>query len=72
MLGRFDAIESLESLTKELGKDQLLRRDVFSAVELISLFVPFLGLLSGDVTTIKHIHVYDHKTKSSTNEAQAD
>jgi hypothetical protein len=45
MLGRFDAIESLESLTKELGKDQLLRRDVFSAVELISHFVPFLGLL---------------------------
>ena len=59
-LGGFDAIESPEGLTKELNKDELLKRDVYSLVERITPFIPFLEFLSGGITTAKH--VYGHKT----------
>ena len=37
-LGGLDAIESPEKLTKELNKDELLKRDVFSLVEKMSIY----------------------------------
>ena len=58
-LGGLDAIESSEELTKELEKDELLKRDVYRVVETISPYIPFVGFLTGGVTTIKH--VYKHK-----------
>ena len=60
-LGGFDAIESPDVLSKELQRDELLKRDVYSLVEKITPFIPFLGILSGGITTAKH--VYDHKSK---------
>ena len=60
-LGGFDAIESPDVLFKELQKDELLKRDVHSLVEKFTPFIPFLGFLSGGITTAKH--VYDHKSK---------
>ena len=60
-MGGFDAIESPDVLSKELQKDELLKRDVYSLVEKITPFIPFLGILSGGITTAKH--VYDHKSK---------
>ena len=59
-LGGLDAIESPEELTNELKKDELLKRDVHSLVERITRFIPFLGFLSGGITTARH--VYGHKT----------
>ena len=61
-LGSLDAIESSEELSKELKKDELLKRDVHSLVERISPYIPFLGILSGGITTTKHI--YGHKSKT--------
>ena len=58
-LGGLDAIESSEELTKELEKDELLRRDVYRVVETLSPYIPFIGFVSGGITTIKH--VYNHK-----------
>ena len=60
-LGGLDAIESPEALSNELKKDELLKRDVYSFVEKVSPYIPLLGILSGGITTAKHI--YDHKTK---------
>ena len=62
-LGGLDATESLEELTNELKKDKLLKRDVYSLVEKISPFIPFLGFLSGGIITAKH--VYDHKKQTT-------
>ena len=59
-LGGLDAIESLEELTNDLKTDELLKRDVHSLVERITTFIPFLGIISGGITTAKH--VYGHKT----------
>ena len=60
-LGGFDAIKSLEELSKELKNDELLKRDVFSLVEKITPYISLLGILSGGITTAKHI--YGHKIK---------
>ena len=62
-LGGLDAIESSEELSKELKKDELLKRDVFSLVEKITPYIPLLGILSGGITTGKHI--YGHKTQNT-------
>ena len=60
-LGGLDAIEDPETLTNELKKDELLKRDVYGLVESLTPYIPFLGILSGGVTTAKH--VYSHKRK---------
>ena len=55
LLGRLEAIESSETLEKELAKDKLLKRDVKFLVEKLTPFLPYLGLLSGAVTVGKHV-----------------
>ena len=62
-LGGLDVIESSEELSKEL-KNELLKRDVFSLVEKITPYIPLLGILSGGITTAKHIYDH-HKTQNS-------
>ena len=69
-LGGLDAIEFPEELTKDLKKDELLKRDVYTLVEKISPFIPFLGFLSGGITTTKH--VYDHKNKQQDENSKED
>ena len=56
-LGGLDAIEKPESLTNELKKDKLLKRDVYSLVESISPYIPFIGIVSGGITTARHIYM---------------
>ena len=58
-LGGLNAIESPEELIQDLGKDELLRRDVYRLVETLSPYIPCIGFLSGGITTAKH--VYNHK-----------
>ena len=52
-----DALGGLD----ELRKDYLLKNYVHNVVERISPYIPFLGFLSGGITTAKH--VYQHKSK---------
>ena len=59
VLGGLNAIESPEELSKELGKDELLKKDVYRIVETLSPYIPFVGFLSGGITTAKHI--YNHR-----------
>ena len=56
-----DAIESSHVLSDELREDDLLKNNVRNVVERISPYIPFLGFLSGGITTAKH--VYEHKSK---------
>ena len=58
-LGGLDAIESSDELIEELRRDELLRKDVCYVVGILSPYIPFIGLLSGGVTTAKHI--YKHR-----------
>ncbi|CAB4009482.1 Hypothetical predicted protein [Paramuricea clavata] len=55
LLGGLNAISDSEELNKELMSDELLRGDVCRAVAMITPYVPFLGILSGGITTVKHI-----------------
>ena len=54
-LGGLDAIESPDEWSNELKEDELLKRDVYSLVEKISPYIPLLGILSGRITTAKHL-----------------
>ena len=69
VLGGLDAIESPEELFKELGKDELLKRDVYHIVETLSPYIPFVGFLSGGITTAKHI--YNHRSVEKSDKADA-
>ena len=53
----------VKSDAHELRIDDLLKSDVIKVVERISPYIPFLGFLSGGITTAKH--VYEHKTKNT-------
>lgn len=55
LLGGLDAVSDPEELTSELGNDELLKRDVYSVVHSITPYLPLLGILSGGITTAKHI-----------------
>ena len=63
-LGGLDAIELPGELSEELRKDELLRRDVYSVVEKLSPYIPFIGILSGGITTAKHIYNHSDTPKS--------
>ena len=62
MLGGLDAVASSEELNNDLQKDGLLKRDVEKIVGYATPFLPFLGLISGGLTTGKH--VYKHTSSS--------
>lgn len=55
MLGGLDAIEDSESLNNELQNDKLLKKDVETIVSQITPFIPLLGIVSGGLTTSKHL-----------------
>ena len=61
-----DGLDAIDVLSDELRKDNLFKKDVQKAVELISPYIPYLGILSGGVTTAKHIHEHSTKDKIST------
>ena len=55
LLGGLDAIESSTELDKELQKDWMLS-DIESIVkQMTPAYLPFLGILSGGITTGKHV-----------------
>ena len=66
VLDGLDAIESPDVLSDELRKDDLFKNDVQKVVELISPYIPYLGILSGGVTTTKRIYEHTNKEKIPT------
>ena len=56
ILSGLDAIESSEALNNELQKDRLLKSDIGTIVRQQTPCVPALGILSGGITTSKHVY----------------
>ena len=50
-----------------MKKDKLLKRDIYSLVESITPYLPFLGILSGGITTARHVYNYKMKAKKQNN-----
>ena len=55
LLGGLDAIENSTEFEKELQKDRMLKSDIESIVKRLTPYLPFLGILSGGITTSKHV-----------------
>ena len=66
ILGGRDAIESSTEFNKELQSDRLLKSDVKSIVRQVMPYIPALGILSGGITTSKHVF-YSHMSKTVNN-----
>jgi hypothetical protein len=49
-------VDSGKELRTELSQDKLFRSDVKSVVGKLSPYVPYLGIVSGEVTTVKHVY----------------
>lgn len=66
MLGGFDAVESSDALNNDLQKDKILKRDIENIVAYATPFLPFLGLISGGLTTGKHVYTHCSSNTSDT------
>ena len=49
-------VDSGNELREELNLDKLFRSDVKSVVAKLSPYGPYLGIVSGGVTTVKHVY----------------
>jgi hypothetical protein len=49
-------VDSGNELREELNQDKLFKSDVKSIVAKLSPYIPYLGIVSGGVTTVKHVY----------------
>jgi hypothetical protein len=49
-------VDSGNELREELNQDKLFKSDVKSVVAKLSPYIPYLGIVSGGVTTVKHVY----------------
>ena len=56
LMEAINMVDSGEELRTELNQDKLFRSDVKSVVAKLSPYVPYLGIVSGGVTTVKHVY----------------
>jgi hypothetical protein len=56
LMEAINMVDSGNELREELNQDKLFRSDVKSVVAKLSPYVPYLGIVSGGVTTVKHVY----------------
>ena len=56
LMEAINMVNSGEALKTELNQDKLFRSDVKSVVGKLSPYIPYLGIVSGGVTTVKHVY----------------
>jgi hypothetical protein len=56
LMQAINMVDSGNELREELNQDKLFRSDVKSVVAKLSPSVPYLGIVSGGVTTVKHVY----------------
>jgi hypothetical protein len=56
LMEAINMVDSGEALKAELNQDKLFRSDVKSVVGKLSPYIPYLGIVSGGVTTVKHVY----------------
>ena len=55
LLEMLDTVSSAKDLATELKEDKLLQGNVKAAINLISPFIPFIGIVTGGATVGKHV-----------------
>ena len=55
LLEMLEKVPSAKDLATELKEDKLLQGNVKSAINLISPFIPFIGIVTGGATVRKHV-----------------
>lgn len=63
-------VDNGEELKMELHEDKLFRSDVKNVVGKLSPYIPYLGIVSGGVTTVKHVYRRTPKETEPTKEDQ--
>jgi hypothetical protein len=58
-------VDSGNELREELNQDKLFKSDVKSVVAKLSPYIPYLGIVSGEVTTVKHVYRRTHEQPPS-------
>jgi hypothetical protein len=66
LMEAINMVDSGNELREELNQDKLFKSDVKSVVAKLSPYIPYLGIVSGGVTTVKH--VYRKTPEQSTSE----
>jgi hypothetical protein len=61
-------VDSGNELREELNQDKLFKSDVKSVVAKLSPYIPYLGIVSGGASTVKH--VYRRAPEQSTSEEE--
>jgi hypothetical protein len=56
LMEAINMVDSGNELREELNQDKLFRSDVKSVVAKLSPYIPYLGIVSGGVTTVKHVY----------------
>jgi hypothetical protein len=67
LLEAINMVDSGEELKTELNQDKLFRSDVKSVVGKLSPYIPYLGIVSGGVTTVKHVYRRTPEPEPKTN-----
>ena len=55
LMEMLDQVSSAKDLATELKEDKLLQGNVKAAINLISPFIPFIGIVTGGATVGKHV-----------------
>ncbi len=69
LLGGLDAIEDPKTLEQELKSNELLRADIERITMTIAPYIPFIGILSGGLTTLRAVQAH-RKNKRSDEDAK--
>ena len=56
LMEAINMVDSGNELREGLNQDKLFRCDVKSVVAKLSPYIPYLGIVSGGVTTVKHVY----------------
>ena len=56
LMEAINMVDSGNELREELNQDKLFKSDVKSVVANLSPYIPYQGIVSGGVTTVKHIY----------------
>jgi hypothetical protein len=56
LMEAINMVDSGNELREELNQDKLFKSDVKSVVAKLSPYIPYLGIVSGGVMTVKHVY----------------
>ena len=68
LLGGLDAIEDPKTLEKELKSNELLRAERITMT--IAPYIPFIGILSGGLTTLGAVRAHSNNKRSESEEVK--